>query len=62
MPRFWSFFGIDTPFDPQYTIVTSNVVSSLVLGIFRLIIAIYTLTAILTIVFWERFKEHDLQQ
>ena len=47
--RFFSFgaFGVSSPFDPTFHYVTSPVFSPVVLGILRLLFAVYTLTTII---------------
>ncbi|KAG8989978.1 hypothetical protein FRB90_001997, partial [Tulasnella sp. 427] len=58
---FYEFFGVTTPFDPDCTFVTSHILSPVLLAIFRLTLAVYTLAALLFIVIWDGVKDHDLQ-
>lgn len=58
----YGYFGIDIPFDGDCTLVTSNILPARVLGIVRLIFAIYTLVTIVTILVWEGVVTHDVNQ
>ena len=50
--------GVATPFDPDYSLVTSPVFSPLVLAILRLTFALYILIAVLVILIWDATKLH----
>jgi len=56
----YMFFGVQDPFDPRCTLVTSNLVSPTVLGLFRLTLAIYTTVAIIFMMAWEGIVTHDV--
>lgn len=56
----FTFFGVDDPFDPQCTLVTSNILSVYALGFFRLAIAIYTLVVLIFSLVWEGVVLHDV--
>ncbi|KAG8902319.1 hypothetical protein FRB99_004627 [Tulasnella sp. 403] len=58
---FYEFFGVTIPFDPDCTLVTSNVISPFAFGLFRLVVAIYSLTAIIFIMVWDAVELHTLQ-
>lgn len=57
---FYSFFGVTTPFDPDCTFVSSNVIKPRTLGLLRLAVAIYTFVAILFIIIYDGVKLHVL--
>ncbi|KAG8991923.1 hypothetical protein FRB94_007834 [Tulasnella sp. JGI-2019a] len=53
-------FGVGIPFDPDCTLVTSNLISPRALGIVRLILAVYTLTTLITILVFEGVVLHTI--
>jgi len=56
----YDFFGVDKPFDPSCTLVTSNVFSPAVLVVFRLLIAVYTLVTLIVVMCFDGIVHHDL--
>jgi len=56
----YDFFGVDRPFDPNCTLVTSNVLSPMVLGVFRLVFAIYSLVTLIVVMSFDGIVFHDL--
>ncbi|KAG8862541.1 hypothetical protein FRB96_001098 [Tulasnella sp. 330] len=62
MERIYDYFGIALPFDGDCTLVTSNIVSSRLLGIIRLVLAIYTLVTLIVILVWEGVVTHVINQ
>ncbi|KAF9218881.1 hypothetical protein BS17DRAFT_475351 [Gyrodon lividus] len=52
-------FGVSSPFDPVFNLVTSPVFSPLILGALRLLIAVYSLVTIITVLAFEVVVYHD---
>lgn len=56
-------FGLDVPFDPKYSLVTSPICSPLVLAFLRLLFGFYYLVYFIFILSWDSVHfPQDLQQ
>jgi len=52
-------FGVSSPFDPTFKLVTSAFFSPLILATLRLLLAIYSLVTIITVLAFEAVVYHD---
>lgn len=59
---FYSFFGVDTPFDADKTLVSSNVITPFKLGVFRFVLAFYTVVALIAILIYDGVALHQAGQ
>ncbi|KAG8957513.1 hypothetical protein FRC03_010060 [Tulasnella sp. 419] len=60
--KVFSLCGVDTPFDPDYTLVTSHILSPIALLSFRFSIAVYALVSIIFSIIWHGVVLHDINR
>ncbi|KAI0781329.1 hypothetical protein BD413DRAFT_600712 [Trametes elegans] len=60
-PGLYARFGVDAPFDPQHTLVTSPILSPRVLAATRLALGLYALGALLARLVWGALHAHDAE-